>query len=100
MTSTTPTYHVKSDVRFRVLQGEAVVLRQDDAEVLVLNEVGSRILELLAGGRTQQAVIDQLLDEFEVDPAQLRTDVSSFIETLKKSSVLDVVAVDIEEAPE
>lgn len=35
------------DVRFRRLADEAVVIRQDVGEVLVVNELGARVLELL-----------------------------------------------------
>lgn len=37
---TESTHRLCSDVRFRILGGEAVVLRQDTAEMLVLNEFG------------------------------------------------------------
>ncbi len=73
--------HRAGDVRFRAVGGETVVLRQNDALVLVLNEVGGRVLEL-ADGRTESEIVDELIDEFEVERAELEADVSAFVTEL------------------
>ena len=88
----TEIFRRKSDVRFRVIAGEAVVLRQEDAEVLVLNEVGARILELTDGSRDLAAIVDELEREFEVERAELETDVEGFVRDLLRASVLEPAA--------
>ena len=54
MTTITPATVLqrRSDVRYRRIEGEAVVLRQAAAEVLVLNEVGAAVLDLADGERS------------------------------------------------
>ena len=83
------TYRRRSDVRFRVIAGEAVVLRQEDAEVLVLNEVGARILELTDGSRSLAAIVNALEQEFEVGRTELETDVRGFVDDLLEAAVLE-----------
>ena len=85
-------YRTRPDVRFRLVGGEAVILRQTDGEVLVLNPVGSRLLELVDGKRSVGELIDQMLEEFEVDCDSLAQDVDAFIGELTDAGVLEEIA--------
>jgi hypothetical protein len=88
---TTSTYRRVRDVRFRRLGEEAVVLRQESAEVLVLNEVGGRILELVEGGHDAGRIVTVLTEEFDVAPEELERDVAAFLSELCESGVLERV---------
>jgi hypothetical protein len=79
-----------ADVRFRVVEGEGVVLRQSSAEVMVLNEIGCRILDLADGSCPISAWVDTLFDEYEVDRAVLEADVLAFATDLAEQGVLEV----------
>ena len=79
----------RQDVRFRIIDREAVVLRQEAAETMVLNEVGARILELLDGRTAVAEVIDQLEQEFAVDRAELEIDCHKFVDHLTQRGVLE-----------
>lgn len=79
-----------SDVRFRVVDQEAVVVRQRSSEVLVLSEVGARILSLADGVRPIDGWLDLLADEFEVDRETLERDVLRFVEELAEQGILEV----------
>jgi hypothetical protein len=81
-------YERSSEVRYRILEGEAVVVRQDVAEVLVLSEVGARVLELLDGKRNLVAVRNLLLIEYEVDEAQLEQDLHEYVRQLKEAGII------------
>jgi len=82
-------YERSPSVRYRILEGQAVVVRQDVAEVLVLSEVGARVLELLDGKRKLFAVRDLLLLEYEVDDeAQLEQDLNEYINQLKEAGII------------
>lgn len=78
-----------SDVRYRMIEGEALVLRQEAAEVLGLNPVGSRVLELIDGRSTVAELIGRLADEYEVDRAELERDVLDFLVELLREGVLE-----------
>lgn len=82
------------DVRFRVIDREAVVLRQNAAQALVLNEVGARILQLLDGNTTLATVIEQLTEEFEADPTEIAGDCYEFVEHLTEQGIVEPVSSD------
>ncbi len=85
-------HSIASDVRFRTVFEEGVVVRQRAAEVLVLNTVGIRILELVAQKRSVGEIVDDLSAEFDATKDQLRNDVSAFIGELVAAGVLEVRA--------
>ncbi len=76
------------DVRFRAVDDETVVIRQEAAEALVLNEVAGRILELVDGQRTVAGIIGCLLEEYDVSPASLAEDVHAYLGELLETGVL------------
>jgi hypothetical protein len=79
----------RSDVRYRRIEGEAVVLRQSAAEVLVLNEVGASVLDLADGERSVGDWIDALKGEYEGDSAALARDVLAFAAELAEAGLLE-----------
>jgi hypothetical protein len=79
-----------SDVRFRIVDGEAVVVRQKSSEVLVMSEVAARILALADGIRPIGAWLDLLADEFEVDRPSLERDVLRFAAELAGEGILEI----------
>lgn len=84
----------KSDVRFRRVAGEGVVLLQDANEVLALNEVAARILEHIGDGLTVSVIVDRLLEEFDADRADLEADTTEFVRELLESGVIETVSDD------
>lgn len=84
-----PIFRRPDDLRFRVLDGEAVVLLQRSAEALGLDAVGSRILELCDGTRPLSAVVDALEGEFEVERERLAADVARFAAELVDAGLLE-----------
>ena len=81
-----------SDVRYRMIEGEALVLRQEAAEVLGLNPGGSRVLELIDGRRTVAELITALESEYDVERAELESDVLGFLAELLRDTVLEELA--------
>jgi len=73
---------VAPDVLFRLVGEEAVLLNLNTALYLGLNPVGTRMWSVLSSTSTIQAAYDQLLEEYEVGPAQLRADLEEFIDEL------------------
>ena len=79
----------RDDVRWRVMGDEAVVLQQTQAEVLVLNPVGLRVLELIDAERTVQDLLTTLAAEYDVEPDTLRQDVLAYLLELEDANVLE-----------
>jgi hypothetical protein len=73
---------VAPDVLFRVVGEEGVLLNLITARYLGLNPVGTRMWNVLSGASSIQAAYDELIEEYEVEPAQLRADLVEFIDQL------------------
>ena len=89
MTKDTAVFRPRPDVRFRVVGDEAVIVRQEDAEVIALNEVGASVLSLLDSRRSVRDVLDALLDEYDIDRESLSGDVSRFLSELRDAGVVE-----------
>jgi hypothetical protein len=77
------------DVRFRTVLDEGVVIQQKSAEVLVLNEVGARTLELLDGKRSVADVERVLVGEFEASPETIAADLATYLAELVSIGVVE-----------
>lgn len=63
----------------RRLGDEMVLLNTETEAYFTLNEVGSRIWELIDGKRTVGQIVQELLAEYEVPEAELRGDVEELL---------------------
>ena len=81
-----------SDVRYRRIEGEAVVLRQSAAEVLVLNGVGADLLDLADGRRPVGEWIEALVREYAADRETVARDVLEFAGEAAAAGLLEPVA--------
>ncbi|MCB1033152.1 MAG: PqqD family protein [Acidobacteria bacterium] len=83
---------VSPDVMFRELQGEAVLLDLKSQKYFGLDAVGTRIWQLLETETPRTAMLDALLEEFEVSRDQLRADLSAFLERLEAAGLIQLEA--------
>jgi len=81
----------RRDVRYRVVVPDTVVIRQAGPEVLILNEVAGRILDLADGRRTAADIAETLVDEYDIAPDAARLDVLAFAAELAAAELIDVV---------
>jgi PqqD family protein of HPr-rel-A system len=88
----TAALRTRADVRFRVIAGEAVVLRQEAGETFVLNEVGARLLQWIAEGLPAAALPAQVAREFAVDEATAERDTDLFLSELVAAGIVEEVA--------
>ena len=88
MTDTEKTWQVDPKVRFRRIFEEAVVVHQERAEALVLNEVGASFLELCDGERSVQQIIDLMLGQYDTGAEVLSEDIHEFILELYDSGII------------
>jgi hypothetical protein len=71
------------DVVSRVIDGQTYILDPAAGELHALNPLGARIYELLDGQRTIEAILAQLLDEYDVTKDVLDRDALSFLHELE-----------------
>jgi hypothetical protein len=89
MTRDSAVFRPRPDVRFRVVGDEAVIVRQEDAEVIAVNDVGASILALLDSRRSVGDVLDALLEQYDIDRDSLSSDLSRFLGELREAGVVE-----------
>jgi hypothetical protein len=80
---------VAPDVLFRLVGEEGVLLNLKTEMYLGLNLVGTRMWNVLGGASSIQAAYDELLQEYEVEPARLRADLEEFIDQLLAQKLIE-----------
>lgn len=77
----------------REIAGETVAIPSGEAAhhlsgLVVVNCCGKYLFELLQAERTEDELVDSLMDIYEVDAATARQDVSEFLDILRKNDML------------
>jgi len=88
MTEAKNTWQVDPQVRFRRVFDEAVVIHQEKAEALVLNEVGASFLELCDGKRSVQQIIDLMAEQYDIGLDVLAKDIQAFVLELSENGLI------------
>ncbi|HEU4402552.1 MAG TPA: PqqD family protein [Candidatus Polarisedimenticolia bacterium] len=73
---------------YRIYDGQATVVLPDQAEVDVLNEVGSKVWDQIDGKRTLRQILDSVLEEFDTTPDQARRDILEFVAELREHQMV------------
>jgi hypothetical protein len=80
---------VAPDVLFRLVGEEGVLVNLRTELYFGLNPVGTRMWNVLSSANSIQAAYDTLLEEYEVEPAQLRADLEELIEQLLRQKLIE-----------
>jgi hypothetical protein len=72
-----------SDIIWRSIKGEAVLLNPVDGSYFGLNTVGSSFWEKVDGEKTVEKIIDSLLQEYKVERDVLVCDLNEFVHNLE-----------------
>lgn len=81
---------IPPDVLSRELEGEGVLLNLETEQYYILDDVGMRMWQVLAEHSNTEAVIAQLLDEYDVEETALRHDLAKLIAQLSESGLVTV----------
>jgi hypothetical protein len=84
----------KSDLVTRTVSSETLILpvRAGVASlesIFTLNGVGAAVWDLIDGRRTMAAIVDQVREAFDVDPAEAERDVSEFLADLCEAGLVE-----------
>ncbi len=79
---------IASDVVFRIIGEKAVIQNVATRSCFNLDQVGTRMWELISEYRSREDVITVLLTEYEVSEERLRRDLDRLIEQLLASGLL------------
>ncbi len=82
------TLKLSPDVVFRDMDGEAVILDLHSGAYFGLNEVGTRIWQLIAGGSDEQAIVTTVASEYAAEPATIARDVEHLLTELRTRGLI------------
>ena len=75
-------------VAFRIMDGQGMIAVPGRSEIHLLNEVGTRIYELVDGARDEEEIARIIVEEFDVTPEAARAHVQEFLEDLFSKGAL------------
>ena len=81
---------ISKQVLAQQLAGETVLLDLASENYFGLDAVGSRVWQLLNEGQDRAALIDILLDEYEVEREVLEKDVAELLERLSTAGLIEI----------
>jgi hypothetical protein len=87
--SATERVEVPSNVLFRELEGECVILNLDTESYFGLDDVGTRMWLALTRSDSIAAALEELEQEFDVEPEQLRRDLDNLLVELVEQGLLE-----------
>jgi hypothetical protein len=70
----------------------AVLLNVDTGIYYGLDQVGSRVWEIIGAGATDDSLVDQLSQEYSVDRETLRFDVATLLSELQAKGLVRIAA--------
>jgi Coenzyme PQQ synthesis protein D (PqqD) len=79
---------VNPDVLFQRLENDAVLLHMKTDRFYNLNRTGTRLWELLSEGYDLVRIQEQMLREFDVEPAILEKEIKDMIVSLEKEDLV------------
>ena len=83
------TITISKDVLAQELDGETVLLDLASESFFGLDEVSTRVWQLLRDGIGREEVIDRLLEEYEVDREVLERDIEDLLERLAEAGLIE-----------
>ena len=89
-TAFTSSITVSSDVMVRQIGEESVLLDLKTERYLGLDDVSSRMWQVLTSGAAIDSAYQTLLAEFDVDPERLRNDLDDFVQELLKLGLVEL----------
>lgn len=82
--------HIPDNISFSVVGEDAFLLNTQTNKYYALEEVGARLWGLLKDGNQLKESYRVLLDEYEVDPAQLEQDVLELVSSLMENGLVEL----------
>jgi predicted RND superfamily exporter protein len=79
---------IPEDVMFRILGDEAVILNVASGVYFGLDEVGTRMWQLMSEYGSTEKVVEMMLNEYEVEEEQLRADLEKLIKQLSEKELV------------
>ncbi len=80
-----------NDILDQDMQDELIILNMKDENYLGLDETGTRFWKVLLNSSSVKDAYEKLLDEYEVEPETLHSDLNEFIGNLEKNGLITIL---------
>lgn len=80
---------LRSQVRFRAIDEEGVIVHTERGVVIVINALGLRTLELIREQGSRRAVIARLAAEYDAPDTTIAADVDAFLDQMREQQLLE-----------
>ena len=80
---------LNSKVSYGQLFDEPALVIENQVDAIVLNETAACFIELCDGQRTVDAIIEMVVEDFEVSAEQLALDLAPFIEAMAEEGIIE-----------
>jgi hypothetical protein len=87
---TTDHFNISEEVLSQEVNGETVLLDLDGESYFGLNDVGTRVWQLLKTKQTVAEMLGTLSEEYDVSREQLETDVSELLDKLTEAGLVSL----------
>jgi hypothetical protein len=82
---------IAGDIRFVVIEDQAILLDSKHGIYLGLDEIGTAIWHKIEDGATLDEICDRLFKEYEVSRDVLACDIQTFVGQLKEKGLIEIV---------
>ena len=89
-TADTKPISLSSQVRYRAVGDEGVLVHLENGQVVVVNQVGLHIVERMKESTTRSDLVMSIAAEFDVSSAQAKADLDLFLAQLDQDQILEV----------
>lgn len=79
----------REHVKVRQEKFGAVVFETLSEKVFVTNETGAEILRLIESGKEIEEIVEELIKNYDSDPATIRYQTEEFIRSLKEKGIIN-----------
>jgi len=86
---------VPTHVLIRFLDNESVLLNIETERYFGLDETGTRMWQLVTAAPKIEVAYQQLLDEYDVEAALLRSNLTELLERLVENGLLEIAPSDV-----
>jgi len=86
---------VPSNILVRFLDQESVLLNLNTERYFGLDSVGTRMWQLLTSSPSVETAYNQLMDEFDVNPQILRSNLSDLLDHLAENGLIAAQPADV-----
>lgn len=82
-------YCLSSEILSQKIDDETILLDMKSENYFGLNEVGSRVLEILKTGTDPKTLVDILLEEYVVEKQELEKDITELLQELLAAGLIE-----------